>query len=1819
MDQNFDGVTQEQPSPLQSLYHRPLKQLIIGFLALLVVFPALIYGISRMYEIPFFTAAKPFTIANSSPTNYGTQFPVVGQPTFVFTKKLSIEEKDLGNYFSISPSVKGTWKLEKNKQVVYFATEQKAKNGFSHVLAYDTVYTITIKKHVPAQNAETLNKDAVFTFRTETNPKFPYFAQKKLMMSVPDQPISIDIIGNEYTTNTPIPSDPVKVSVATATLDQLLSYFTYKEGQYQHLYEYVPDTTTKQVFQTTSKLEGRFLQLPGIHTPGLYYVTFSNQYGQEDLFINVTTQAGQVFSDDNSMYVWATNNATGKSVAKADISYYTLNNTPKKLGAKTANEKGYTSFALHEDKIDLVITKNDNNFTITESLGDTSILQRTPYHAYGYTDRPVYKPGDTLHFKAVVRKQEKGVYTMPNGTFYLQLQTTENIAKEHYVKVTLDKNGTITQDFILPPAVDSQYQTIGIYTKNGDKYEHISSTSFEVSSYTKPDMEITAKAAKKEYISKDQASVAVSAQTLYGQPLTNVDFTYQVILDTYYERKDNTQSDFTGYYGSGGMLTSGKGKFNDDGIATIAFNTDLVGFEQSQAAVVEIIPNIGASPSIGKSPFIIHRGEFALFFDNTIEASTSGITGSLEVLTHDSPRKPVADVSISLDLLKVGNYGQSVLVTTTKGTTNAQGETTFTFNSSALTPGSYDIIAKATDKRGNVVTQKTSAYIPETADQKTAPTQSQKFLHVSAPKHSLKPKEKTTISITADVPTQDIAIVTTTTASYKATIVDFRVEQNKNGVSLPVQIPANQQATYNVFAFATYQQAILENSIDLEIDTKDNEVKTTITFDKKSYKPKDKVTVTLTTKNSDGKGMSADISLAVIDRAIYQIANATGNIFASFYPSYQSYGYLTHANSLSGIYNDQLGGGGGGCFLSGTQITMADGTTKSIEDVVVGDMIATRERDGNPRLIADKVTKVHQHVVEEYLMINGSLAITPIHRVLLNNRWQPIENAVIGDRLSGIDGNDVVISTIEKRKEKVIVYNLTTETYHTFFAGGMYVHNDKGGDARTNFVDTAYWNPHIQTDDNGKASVSFTAPDNLTTFSATAVTNKDTYFGQQTAQFIIQKPLAIVPAIPSFYYTGDKAMIGALLHNNEYDSFEGTVTLSVNDTKIKDQTLTLKKGDIEKIAFPYTIGSDEKPLSITLSVTNKSGKTDDSITIPVPVLPQGVLHASWESIEDNGSATFTPTYPQLDFNTVGVMTYPHSVEQLRSQKLITSYISEPTEEGAQSIYAAAQVVYLTQEGALPPDFFDYADVKNNLRTTVTSYLANTKKDSNGNSYWQPPDYEQDSALLTTLWTLHALNAMKQTGLGNDISNLDEILSQTNAYLKGRQHDTMLPIDLLNIYRSDKTPVAEETIMRAWVLGEKPQSDEDTTTPAYLAIQLLRGETSSAKALLEKRLNSANDRYIWDGNTIYDKVLPALALVQKGSKADAAKALRGLAVREATQNYYGNSSPLEVLVGVLDAKKQGYTLSDHPFTLSLNGTPLFTTVKKASDDDDNPYRSTFVLPSFFTQQLLLKTIPEQRAAITVTTAKSYPQYTDFYHIDYQDTDGVSFFQRMLPKNIFGNATQEKRIEANIHRNYRDLFSQKKIDQVKEGVSAAVVLSVSNPFADNGLIYTGDSLYKTVLVDAIMPSLLYLDQTSGNSPQFQNLLNTLFTSNDYQPSDPYYNDYPPLSVYPTPTVFPTPFDASPPATLEKQLPPVPSNFPALESEVLQQYSSSYGNRVGYLTPQQASNQALFFDGTIPSPTQETLYFPYIVYGVSSGSYYQPPINIVFPYVGVIIDQK
>jgi hypothetical protein len=122
---------------------------------------------------------------------------------------------------------------------------------------------------------------------------------------------------------------------------------------------------------------------------------------------------------------------------------------------------------------------------------------------------------------------------------------------------------------------------------------------------------------------------------------------------------------------------------------------------------------------------------------------------------------------------------------------------------------------------------------------------------------------------------------------------------------------------------------------------------------------------------------------------------------------------------------------------------MADGSTKAIEDVQVGDMVTSFDLTTGQQ-IPNKVEKISIHDdAEGYLTINDTLKVTGNHPIWTNDQyWIKARDLVEGDTMTDDQGNQVVVESIDSTGGTNTVYNLLLENEpHNYFAEGVLVHN----------------------------------------------------------------------------------------------------------------------------------------------------------------------------------------------------------------------------------------------------------------------------------------------------------------------------------------------------------------------------------------------------------------------------------------------------------------------------------------------------------------------------------------------------------------------------------------------------------------------------------------------------------------------------------------------------------------------------------------------------------------------------------------------------------
>ena len=93
------------------------------------------------------------------------------------------------------------------------------------------------------------------------------------------------------------------------------------------------------------------------------------------------------------------------------------------------------------------------------------------------------------------------------------------------------------------------------------------------------------------------------------------------------------------------------------------------------------------------------------------------------------------------------------------------------------------------------------------------------------------------------------------------------------GDSLTVDVPIEERFEPNFsinVAFVKSEQ-LIEGSKNISVPAVEKVLKVTVETDKPQYRPGDRVTYTLTAQDSEGHPVSAELSLGVVDEAIYAV------------------------------------------------------------------------------------------------------------------------------------------------------------------------------------------------------------------------------------------------------------------------------------------------------------------------------------------------------------------------------------------------------------------------------------------------------------------------------------------------------------------------------------------------------------------------------------------------------------------------------------------------------------------------------------------------------------------------------------------------------------------------------------------------------------------------------------------------------------------------------------------------------------------------------------------------------------------------------------
>ena len=229
-----------------------------------------------------------------------------------------------------------------------------------------------------------------------------------------------------------------------------------------------------------------------------------------------------------------------------------------------------------------------------------------------------------------------------------------------------------------------------------------------------------------------------------------------------------------------------------------------------------------------------------------------------------------------------------------------------------------------------------------------------------------------------------------------------------------------------------------------------------------------KITVTQTQQSATT--LATNATVATTQGSMATLGQTIGGGFAT---------NATFATTQATFGTSSGGGSGGGCIMQDELVLMDNGTSKKIQDIIVGDIVkslgitglsneedawktwSTVEGDFASSNINTTITEIATETFPEYYTLAfdvneeaKSLKVTGEHPVLVKRKefvaFIQVADIVAGDSIRYFPNNSwsVLTSVVKTTGNTIPTYNLGAENSDNYFANGIVVHNAANVDKR---------------------------------------------------------------------------------------------------------------------------------------------------------------------------------------------------------------------------------------------------------------------------------------------------------------------------------------------------------------------------------------------------------------------------------------------------------------------------------------------------------------------------------------------------------------------------------------------------------------------------------------------------------------------------------------------------------------------------------------------------------------------------------------------------
>lgn len=564
-----------------------------------------------------------------------------------------------------------------------------------------------------------------------------------------------------------------------------------------------------------------------------------------------------------------------------------------------------------------------DNFWVVAHAGN-EVAVTTPYgysltgfndgefRGYAFTDRPVYRPTHTVHWKAFLRRQNGNVLSLPGiSSVHVEITDAANqtvLQREMPVSPT----GSVHGEYELPRNAALGYYYVRILPQAGSNTNAVVA-SFHVEEYRKPEYRVQVSAKEKRALQGATVAVTLDSRYFFGEPVANAKVKYRIYHATHFWWDEDEDADGDQSFGDDDMYAGDEeqeqeGKLDSNGLLTLQVPTRVAGGKGFDRPDYNYTVEAGVTDAAnreitGRGSFLATYGTFRVHIEPVSYAVRAGEAARFRVTTTDYDNKPVATrVHVQLVYPHWSGGGREVVAgpavdVTTDAT--GKGEGTLAVGKPKFEQGELEATAEAVQPGTRAPVDSSSLWITG-ADVDFGEQSSQAQLIPD--KKSYAPGDVAHLSLSGDADDFYALVIAEGAALQRREVL------HSSGRTMQIDLPITADSQPNVTVSAVFlrNNTLYQASKTLKVPPVQKQLQVKITPAAEVFQPQQTVSYDVETKDAAGQPVSAEFSFGVVDEAIYSIyPDTSGDMVRQLYP--QRYVSSTLDSSLEYLFTGEAG------------------------------------------------------------------------------------------------------------------------------------------------------------------------------------------------------------------------------------------------------------------------------------------------------------------------------------------------------------------------------------------------------------------------------------------------------------------------------------------------------------------------------------------------------------------------------------------------------------------------------------------------------------------------------------------------------------------------------------------------------------------------------------------------------------------------------------------------------------------------------------------------------------------------------------------------